>query len=408
MSGTLLLVGGGIESVPAINKAHSLGLTVVVSDMNDSAPAAQMADFFIEASTYDVEATVTAATRFSEKISKVTGVICVGSDVPLTVATVAKKLRLPGIPIESAIITSDKLLMKKRLSRDLIPLPFFKYVSSFEEVQELMSTSPFDLVQKPVDSRGSRGVLRLSKCTNIEQAFLYSKSFSPTGRVMVEEYLKGKQISSESIVINGVCYTVGLSDRNYEFLDLYAPHIIENGGHLPPLISEAARAEIDIVIQKVSESLGILNGIIKGDLVMDGDKPLVIEVASRLSGGYFCTHEIPLNSGVDLLGMAIKQAIGQKLNESETRPLFNKAVAQRYWFPNPGTVSSIDSLKKYQSHPMVKLLEIRVQPGDIIPQIENHPARAGVVITVGNKIQEAVNLAERIVQDVRINTVLDG
>ena len=32
-------------------------------------------------------------------------------------------------------------------------------------------------------------------------------------------------------------HTPGFSDRNYEFLETYAPHIIENGGELPSHLS---------------------------------------------------------------------------------------------------------------------------------------------------------------------------
>ena len=57
--------------------------------------------------------------------------------------------------------------------------------------------------------------------------------------------------------------------------------------------------------------MNIQNGILKGDIVIEKNEPLVIEVAPRLSGGYFSTHEIPMSTGVDLLGLALKQAMGE-------------------------------------------------------------------------------------------------
>ena len=32
-------------------------------------------------------------------------------------------------------------------------------------------------------------------------------------------------------------------------------------------------------------------------MVLSNENPYIIEVALRLSGGYFCSHEIPLNTG---------------------------------------------------------------------------------------------------------------
>src|SRR6202023_1574351 len=44
ISKTLLVVGGGIEAIPGLQKAKSLGLYVVVSDANPEAPGFRSAD----------------------------------------------------------------------------------------------------------------------------------------------------------------------------------------------------------------------------------------------------------------------------------------------------------------------------------------------------------------------------
>ena len=40
---------------------------------------------------------------------------------------------------------------------------------------------------------------------------------------MAERFLDGPQVSTESLVIDGVAHTVGLADRNYEHLERFAP-----------------------------------------------------------------------------------------------------------------------------------------------------------------------------------------
>ena len=62
-----------------------------------------------------------------------------------------------------------------------------------------------NLVIKPVDSRGSRGVQRIADVTDLNKAFTLAMSHSPTQRVMAEQYLSGPQVSTESVVVNGVC-----------------------------------------------------------------------------------------------------------------------------------------------------------------------------------------------------------
>ena len=122
---------------------------------------------------------------------------------------------------------------------------------------------------------------------------------------MIEKFMKGPQVSTESLVIDGKAFTPGFSDRNYEFLNHFAPHIIENGGQLPSKLRTSTKKLVNNLIQKCSESMGIQNGVLKGDIVITNGKPFIIEIATRLSGGYFCSHEIPLNTGVDFVGAAI-------------------------------------------------------------------------------------------------------
>src|SRR5258708_790235 len=131
---------------------------------------------------------------------------------------------------------------------------------------------------------------------------------------MVEEFHAGQQISTESILLEGVAYTPGLADRNYEFLDRFAPHIIENGGDLPTRLSAEEQQSIRDLIQQAAASMGVRNGVVKGDVVFHVGKPFIIELATRLSGGYFCTHEIPLSTGVDFVGGAIRLALGERVS----------------------------------------------------------------------------------------------
>ena len=46
---------------------------------------------------------------------------------------------------------------------------------------------------------------------------------------MIEKYLDGPQVSTESFVVNGKIYNIGFADRNYKDMDKFLPNIIENG-----------------------------------------------------------------------------------------------------------------------------------------------------------------------------------
>jgi len=401
---TLLIVSGGQEAVAGIQRARDLGHYVVVCDGDNEAPGFKYANERLLASTYDVEKCVAEAQKFHSSLRKIHGVLSVAADVPMTVAAIAHALGLRGIDMGSAILSSDKLLMKEKFSKDQIPIPRFSQVHSVLDIHQFLTQTAYPIVIKPVDSRGARGVLRVTEGMDLDWAFNTSKQFSPTGRVMVEEYLDGPQVSTESIIINGVAYTPGFADRNYEFLDKYAPHIIENGGQLPSNLDSSTQVEVRELVEQAALSMGILNGVVKGDIVVSEGKVRVIELAARLSGGYFCTHEIPLNTGVDLVGAAIQQALGEPINTEDLRPRRSQPVAQRYLFPKPGRVMEIHVPEWVGLDSDVAYFELRVKVSDVVPVPTHHPSRSGVVITTGSSVVEAIKKAEAVISSIDVVT----
>jgi biotin carboxylase len=382
-----------------------MGLHVVVSDRNPQAPGFAWADDRLLVSTYDVEGTVAAARRYHQTTRPLNGVMCLAADVPLTVAAVAAALGLPGIGLEAARLATDKLAMKRKFAADRVPIPWFCRVESLEHLRGLVAEQGLPLVLKPVDSRGARGVLRLTPDTDLAWAYQESLGHSPTGRVMVERFLPGPQVSTESILLDGTAYTPGFSDRNYEYLERFAPHIIENGGELPSFLPPAVQDAVQRVVRQAAISMGIANGVVKGDIVVSDGEVYVIELAARLSGGYFCTHEIPLNTGVNFVKQAILLALGEKPDPADLLPRWRQGVAQRYLFPPPGRVVRITGVDEAARRPEIALCEVRVRKDDLIPETDSHPARAGVIIATGATRQEAVAHAVAAVNRIHIETV---
>jgi len=406
MNKTLFIVSGGAESIPGIRRAKDMGLHVVVSDINPKAPGFEVADDIVIADTYGVADTVAAALHYHKTVRPVDGVMCIASDVPLTVASVAHALGLPGITIETSRLASDKLAMKERFVEKKISIPWFCRVDSVPHLRRILSDCGFPVVLKPVDSRGARGVLRLTESVDLDWAYEHSISFSPSGCVMVEEYLEGPQISTESAIINGRAFTPGFTDRNYEFLDRFAPYIIENGGHQPSILTQEQQDAVSRIAERAALAMGITTGIAKGDMVFTKNGPKVIEIAARLSGGWFSTDQIPLATGVDLIDAAIKIALGEQVSGKDLIQQYQKGVAIRYFFPETGRVVRIENAEQFRDRSWVHKLGFFVKPGDVVEPVTNHTKRAGFVITTGETRDQAVERAEQVVESIKIETAL--
>jgi biotin carboxylase len=404
MTKTLLIVSGGVEAADAAKRAKEMGLNVVVSDIDHTAPGFAYADSCLIADVYGPDETAAAAERYHRKVRRIDGVICVAADAPKTTAAVNERLGLQGLTRKSAALACDKLAMKKRFAEAGVAIPWFGEVATPQELQRIAVERGRDLVIKPVDSRGSRGVQRVAQVADLAKAFIFARSHSPTSRVMVEQYLSGPQVSTESVVVDGRCYTPGFSDRNYELLERYAPFFVENGGDLPSHLSPELQAKVKEVVAKAAAALGITNGTVKGDIVVHDGEAYVIELAARLSGGFFCTREIPLNTGVDFVGAAIKVALGEAVEESELEPKYQTPVIQRYAFPKPGQVISIDGAEDARKIAGVCDVIVTAKPGDIIPSAGDKRPSAAMVLASGATREAALSAANDALACLRIRT----
>jgi len=405
MSKTLLIISGGIEAVHAIRQAQRSGLHVVVSDMDPDAPGMRIADDTLVASTYDAAETSSAAKFYASTVRPIDGVIAVGADVPITIAAVVDALGISGITKDAASLAANKLAMKERLQADGVPVPWFAGIASPQELADHLTARKETLVIKPVDSRGSRGVQRVKTGDDLELAFDRAMKESPSESVMVEAYLSGPQVSTESFVIDGKAFTPGFSDRNYELLDQYAPFFIENGGDLPSHLPGGVQKEIHQVVEQAARSMGLSQTTVKGDIVVHNGQAYVIELAARLSGGYFCTLEIPLNTGVDFIGNAIKLALDEPIDVSALDPQFQKPVVQRYKFTGPGRIVGLSGIEKARRIPGVEEVIASHRIGDVIPPVESTKSRVVMVLTTGTTIDDATKTAQQALETIDVKTV---
>ncbi|NOZ52516.1 MAG: ATP-grasp domain-containing protein [Gammaproteobacteria bacterium] len=403
---TLLILSGGAEAVPGIRRAKAMGLHVVVSDYDADCPGFRDADDTLLVSTYDIDRSVAVANEYHNKVRRIDGVICMAADVPLTVAHIANTLGLPGLSLATAALAVDKLAMKRHLFAAGIPVPWYSAIESVDQLAHVVAQHDKLLILKPVDSRGARGVLRLQDGINLPWAFQHAQACSPTGRVMVEHYVEGPQVSTETIIVDNKAITLGFIDRNYEYLERFTPYVIENGGQQGTSLSAVDQRSMIRLAERAAEVMGINNGIAKGDLVLTAQGPMVIEIAARLSGGWMSSDQIPLATGVNIIDAAIRLALGDAVDLQALTPHHQQGVAIRYFFPSPGRVKAIQNVEKLGVPAWVHRLDFFLKTGDVVAPVSDHTCRAGFVITTGKDREEAVARANQVVTLVSIETIV--
>jgi len=391
---TLLIIGAGYEQVRAYELAKEMGLFVIGTDMNPMAPAFEVADHSLICSTRDIEETLAVIGRFSQE-RRIDGVMTVANDVPLTVAEVAELLNLSGIPVEVAILASNKLLMKERFLASDVGTPFYVAIESKAQLLKGVSEMHKPVVLKPSDGRGSRGVLYIENDTDLNWAWEKSIASSENKILMLEEYVEGSQLSVEGLFLDGKYVPIAFADRNYDNINQTKPFVVEDGGIIPSKYEGDILNEISDLTENAAKSLGIEWGPVKGDIVLNDKGPQIIELAARLSGNYLATHHIPMAYGVDIVSAMISLALGENVDPGLLRPKHKKYLGVRYFFPPPGRIKGILGVDKVKSLNYVKLLDIYRKVGDIQEPILCHADRAGTIICQADNYQLAKQRVEK-------------
>lgn len=400
----LLLLGASSDQLYAIKTAHKMGIKVIVVDMNPHSIGFKYADDYRVISTRDVPALTKFIVEY-QKVKKIDGVITMGSEIPDIVAELCDQFGWVGPSKQTAYLGINKYAMKCRFKECGIPIPYFSLVNSVEQLKEIINKIGYPVVIKPIDRSGSRGVFKIKESDKIYALYNDSKKFSYSNQIMVEKYLEGLQISTETILYDNEAETPGFSDRNYELLNRFAPRIIENGGIVPSSLSEQEQEKVKFLVVQASRALGVNRGTAKGDIVMTEKGPYIIEMAVRLSGGDFSESLIPLGCGVNIVKAAIEIALGEKPNFSELKPKFNNGVVNRYLFPEEGVFKSISNLNLVKKKKWLKKVEFFYNIGDEYRNPTSHANRFGVFIVTGDSRKNVIKRSKWVYNTLKINMV---
>ena len=201
----------------------------------------------------------------------------------------------------------------------------------------------------------------------------------------------------------GLASMPGFADRNSEPLDAFRPQFMENGGWAPSCLAPADRAAVEDLVERASLAPGARDGVTKGDVVMTPEGPKMIELAARLSGGDFCESLVPLGSGLNYVESAIRLAIGEPVDLDALSPSWERCVANRYFFAEPGRLRSIEGVEAIRDAPWLAKLEFAYAPGDTIPATTSHAERFGVFVVVGEDRDEVQSHVDQVYRTIRID-----
>jgi len=394
----IMVLAAGLLQIDVIGKAKSMGYYVLAVDGNPKAPGFNVADKAICADIVNEETMLKIA-----RDEHVDGVIHPCSEVSMAVmGRINDELGLSGISREQAICATNKHLMRKAFEKGNAPSPKSILAQDAEDAwSRLQNELDTDAILKPSRNSGSRGIAKVSRDMDkgdFIRAYDESLSESRDHSVLIEQFIEGPEFSIEMIVWQGDIHVLTVTDKK----TTGAPHFVELGHNQPSCFSATDVETLKAAAVAGVKALGVNNCACHAEAKLMNGKAYLMEVGARLGGDFISTELTHLSTGIDMVAAAIDVALGVEPDLSAKEE--PKGVCVRYFCPKPGKLVSISNTEVL-NNPHVYLWEIYPKEGDVIPAVTSSLCRSGHVIVTEKTPQKAIELAERLIESVKFETV---
>lgn len=358
----LLILGGMRLSCEIVKKAQELGIITIVADYNkvEDSPGKQIADEAVDLSVTDVDAVVSFI-----KGNRIDGVFVGFNDMLLPFY--AEICQRAGLPCYGTKELFELLIAKdqyKSLCRRFGVPTIPEYDYSDDDIQ-------YPVLVKPVDNSGSRGITICHNKKELELAVKTGKSASKVGKVLIERYMNGREVTVFWTFQNGEYYLSALGNR----------HVKQNQGDdviplpvgytFPSVFLPKYRAEVEDNCKQMFRYLGIKDGMMFMQCKVEDGTCYLYDLGFRPTGSleYKLLNRI---CGYNPLEMMIRFALTGKMGEESIAekavPEFKTPAFNVSCLCAPGTIKEITGIDKVMKMPEVEDVVLAHTAGETIAE----------------------------------------
>ena len=362
----VLILGVGSAQIDCLQYCKQQGFDVHALSYKAEGLGIDIADHFSVIDIVDMEA---VAAYCSENLIDI--IYSVGSDIAMpTVGHVAETLGLPLLIEEkTARILNDKVALRRHLNAHSISPVSFLEAKSLDELEDW---DIFPAIIKPVDSQGQRGVYEIKDKNDIEKYFEESIAHSFRKKIILEEYIKGKEVSVNVFVDKESIKYSFISDRRV-VEDM--PGGIVKGHDFPTSMPADLQEKTQRLVEESIASLDIKNGPVYYQLKYTDKEIKIIEITGRLDS---CNmwRLIKMNYGIDLLDLSFRLLLGKIIDY--VQPIKGVGMSIDFLLQKPGVQFNPEVHANILDNAL--FTKFYYNKGDIIRPINGHIEKVGMVI----------------------------
>lgn len=367
----LAIIGASYLQRPLVEKCKELGVYSICFAWEEGAVCKDLCDKFYPISTVDKETILKVCLE-----EKIDGITTIASDVAtLTVNYVAEKMGLVGNPDKYSQTTTNKYLMRQCFMEHNVPSPKFALVDDDDHYQ--ITGFKFPLIVKPTDRSGSRGVEKVEKQEDLQEAITRACKESFQQKAVIEEFVEGREISVESISFEGKHYVLQITDK----VTTEAPFFVELEHHQPSTLPEEIKSMVKTIVLNALTALHIQYSASHAELKITKEGDIrVIEIGARMGGDFIGSDLVKLSTGYDFLKGVIDVAFGEF-----EEPKITEHKYSGVYFLCKETEWLLPIIENAENYPEIVRAEVT---DTVLRNIEQSADRSGYLIyQANNKIQ---------------------
>lgn len=358
----LLILGGMRISCEIVIKAKAMGIYTLVADYNkiEDSPGKQIADEAVDLSVIDVDAVVDYI-----KNNAIDGVFVGFNDMLLPYyAEICEKAGLPCYGIKAQFDTLIAKNQYKALCRQFGVPTIPEYDINDTNIQ-------YPVLVKPVDNSGSRGITICHNRKELEEAVEIGRKASKTGKVLIERYMDGREVTVFWTFQDGNYYLSAMANRHVKHNQGTDVIPLPVGYTFPSVYLPKYRAEVEENCKRMFKHLGLKDGMMFMQCKVEDGICYVYDLGYRLTGSLeykilerVCGYN-PLEMMIchALTGKMGYESIAEKAVPEFKTPAFNVSCLCA-----PGTIKSITGIEEVKSFKEVEDVVIAHAPGEIITE----------------------------------------
>jgi len=315
-------------------------------------------------------------------------VVGVDDETTVLAAQLSDALGLPHNSVEAVKAARYKDVMRLALGEaEGVLSPAFWILSTDEDPSRFAERVPYPCVLKPLSLAASRGVIRADNPRQFVDAFgeivsiLGEADLDPAdpgaNQVLVEEFIPGREVALEGLLIDGALTTLALFDKP-DPLD--GPYFEETIYVTPSRLPSAAQALISDAAQRAAAALGLRNGPVHAELRLNERGAWIVEVAARSIGG-LCSSILRFGDGTSLEEIILRQAARLNLTSlvREQRPAGSMMIP----IPAAGRLQAVRGLVEAQAVPGIDEITISIPCGEQVVPLPRASRYLGFIFAHG-------------------------